>query len=52
MDVLEAKRGPDLVINKHARNLDNKENKWREMIEYNIEDKGKIHALKWELYKK
>ena len=54
--VLEGNLGvekyPKLKINENIRFCDNKENQREEMAESHREIKGKICALKWQLFKK
>ena len=54
--VLEGNLGvekyPKLKINEDIRFCDNRENQCEEMAESHLEEKGKICALKWQLFKK
>ena len=42
---------PELGINKYISLRIDRGKHWKEIMEYEIEYNGKIHALRWKLYK-
>ena len=49
---LREERYPNLEEVDYLSFSDNRENQLKDNIEDNIKDKGKVNALRWEVYKK
>ena len=45
-------RYPVLEVEEDIRILDNREKHWKGIVEENINNKGKVHALRWGVYTK
>ena len=43
-------RYPGLEVEGNIRILYDRERHWEDIIEENIRDKGKVHALRWKVY--